>query len=174
MNLNHRNIIEILKNHLKEIIIDRCQEKGVSVSLGRKIKPLSIIIKAEDCISIQKEEKKNNKYKKCDCIIIFQNNFSLYILIIELKSKIKTERDFLDRFKNCYQKTIQFLKKTFPNFNIEFKIFFFCIFRRNQSITTKYIKSPQNKFILNGKKIDIKTIKTGTNLSDYFEQNHLY
>ncbi|MHA1285710.1 MAG: hypothetical protein ACTSQP_24680 [Promethearchaeota archaeon] len=166
-------IIKRLGDILKDNISERCRERGIHVSLGKIFSSSSIIIKADNCSSIKEEQRKNSGYKKCDCIVLAAFDDLLYLIIIELKTRIKTEGGFKQRFLNCFQKTHQFLKNTFPNLNLKFKLYFFFVYRRNQSITTKFIKSPNHRLTIEGKKFDIKMIPTGTDLSEYFKNNSL-
>ncbi len=157
-------IIQMLKSELPSVMSETCKELGVYISLGKIKERDYIVLKIDNCNSMNREF----GVKKCDCIIIFIEENKLYISIVELKKTARTERNFQEKFLNCYLKFENYLRS--KEIIISFKTHFFIVKEKVEGMFIKFLGSINNRFTIQGKAKDIKIIQSGSCLWDEYKR----
>ncbi|KKM85097.1 hypothetical protein LCGC14_1292540 [marine sediment metagenome] len=157
-------IIQMLKNEFPSVNSEICKELGVYISLGKIKERDYIVLKIDNCISMSREFSE----KKCDCIIIFIEENKFYISIVELKKTARIERNFQEKFLNCYEKFVAYLKS--KEIVLRFRTHFVIVKEKVDGMFTKFLGSINNRFTIDGKPKEIMILQSGACLWDEYQK----
>lgn len=157
-------IIQMLENEFPSVKSETCKESGVYISLGKIKERNYIVLKIDNCNSMKREFSE----KKCDCIIIFIVENTLFISIVELKKTARMEKNFQEKFLNCHKKFKNYLIS--KNIILSFKTHFFIVKERIDGMFIKFLGSINNRFFIEGKQKEIIIIQNKSCLWDEYKK----